>query len=285
MSTPSPTPKPAPAAKAKVPAKPRATRAKAPAKAATPKPAAKPTPPPAPAPVPEPKPEPSSSGSTKALKFSTLVADYCNTHKAQANQWVTAHSRSQDGRVTLTATNAETRETIVLVWDGDTEVYNYPESVYTRETGNVGSWTIRNVSEAGKIVRREVTKGGSGTSARVGRPRSTSSTDKDTESSEAPSRATRTGRSRKSDPNDRPATDLPFALDDPDEVILSMLADKTIKWRAGAVLKTSTVNSKHLKVMTSKNTDTPGRKYIQFAEDDGFKTVYLDKIRKVIDSK
>lgn len=219
---------------------------------------------------------------TKAAKFATFISEYNKSHKAAANQWTVEYNENS-GVVTLTAQNSTNKETIVLVWNGETEVYNYPESVYSRETGNVGEWTIRNVSEARMIVERKVTKGSS-SGKRTGRPRKevAAPAASETDNGAAPSASPKPATSRKrrnvaADEGDRPVTDRPFNLDDPDEVIIATLTGKNVTWRRGAVTLTKAVAGKNIRVEESKKT---GRRMIHFA-DDGFYAVYLDAILKV----
>lgn len=221
---------------------------------------------------------------TKATKFADFIAEHNKalggSKDAKEKHWnvtFSALEKAATPTVQLTAEHPATKSTILLVWNGDTEVYNYPESVFTRDGDNGGEWTIRNVSEARKIVLGEIVKGGTGDGPRRGR--ATRATTPTGEKSTTPARKT---RRTKADPDDRPVTDVPFKLDDPDDVIIELLKGKTIKWRRGAIKMTSKVFPNHLKIEKSKtNAD---RRYIQFADDDGFKTVYLDLITKVLDS-
>ena len=258
-----PAPEPSPEPEVKAPAK--RTR-KAPAKAVEPIPA------PEPEPEPEPTPSPSPIAATKAKRFAEFLAEF-NKGKQQADRWTVAYknlSTSPQPMTELVAEHAKTGQTIVLRWDRESEVYNYYESVYTRTIGNSGEWTIRNVSEARMIVTGKVTKG-SATGRRAGRPRTAAPATAGGEPS-APRRRTRNAD------DDVPRRNVPFNLDDPDDVILATLTGKTITWRRGAIAFKKTVhNSKHLRLEVSPRT---GQKMLHFA-DDQFYTVYLEKILTV----
>lgn len=247
------------------------------AKAAKPKPATarrtRKAPAPAPAePTPEPTPSPSPIAATKAKRFAEFLAEF-NKGKQQADRWTVAYknlSTSPQPMTELVAEHAKTGQTIVLRWDRESEVYNYYESVYTRTIGNSGEWTIRNVSEARMIVTGKVTKG-SATGRRAGRPRTAAPATAGGEPS-APRRRTRNAD------DDVPRRNVPFNLDDPDDVILATLTGKTITWRRGAISYKKVVhNNKHLRLEVSPRT---GQKMLHFA-DDQFYTVYLEKILTV----
>lgn len=217
----------------------------------------------------------------KATKFSDFIDAHNATLTDGKLKWACEISTADSGNeptVRLTARQLHTGQEIFLMWTGQTEVYAYNESNYTRSKGDVqGNWTIRNVSEARKIVKGEVTKG-SATGRKAGRVRKGSTV----ENGSSPS-PTRRSSARDTDDNP-PSSDLPFKLTDADDVILKALAGKTIKWRRGAVMNTSFVAPKQLKMGVGKS--DPNRKYIQFADGSkGFMTVYLDKIRKVLDTK
>lgn len=258
-----PAPEPSPEPEVKAPAK--RTR-KAPAKAVEPIPA------PEPEPEPKPTPEPNLIAATKAKRFAEFLAEF-NKGKQQADRWTVAYknlSTSPQPMTELVAEHAKTGQTIVLRWDRESEVYNYYESVYTRTIGNSGEWTIRNVSEARMIVTGKVTKG-SATGRRAGRPRTAAPATAGGEPS-APRRRTRNAD------DDVPRRNVPFNLDDPDDVILATLTGKTITWRRGAISYKKVVhNNKHLRLEVSPRTS---QKMLHFA-DDQFYTVYLEKILTV----
>ena len=257
--TPEPTPAPEPTPEPEIKAPAKRTR-KAPAKAVEP------------SPEPEPTPSPSPIAATKAKRFAEFLAEF-NKGKQQADRWTVAYknlSTSPQPMTELVAEHAKTGQTIVLRWDRESEVYNYYESVYTRTIGNSGEWTIRNVSEARMIVTGKVTKG-SATGRRAGRPRTAAPATAGGEPS-APRRRTRNAD------DDVPRRNVPFNLDDPDDVILATLTGKTITWRRGAISYKKVVhNNKHLRLEVSPRTS---QKMLHFA-DDQFYTVYLEKILTV----
>lgn len=219
----------------------------------------------------------------KATKFSAFI----DAHNAGLSdgklKWACTISTEESGGepiVKLTAQQLHTGQEIFLMWTGQTEVYAYNESNYTRDKGDVqGIWTIRNVSEGRKIVLGEVTKG-STSGRKAGRTRKV--TEDSSKTTQAPSR--RRNVASASDTDDKPpSADLPFKLTDADDVIIKALAGKTIKWRKGAVMNTNVVSPKQLTIASGKS--DPNRKFIQFAGPKGFMTVYLDKILKVLDTK
>jgi hypothetical protein len=229
----------------------------------------------------------------KARKFEQFIREYnasLNGDDAKKSKWTVSYKAPEDTDViTLTAKHPVTGQQITLVWDNknDSEVYNYPESVYSRSKGdNPGEWTIRNVSEARMIVLGKVTKG-SASGRRGGRPRNAEVADKASQNGDAPAPATtrKRAKSRSADPVDQSDLGLPFNLDDDDETVLKALSGKLIYWRRGAVRMSAEVHPKNLSMKASKNAETPGRRFVQFADNEGFKTVYLDIITKVTDAK
>lgn len=219
----------------------------------------------------------------KATKFSAFIDAHNATVSDGKLKWAVNVSTKDNGgepTVELTAQQLHTGQEIFLMWTGQTEVYAYNESNYTRDKGEVqGNWTIRNVSEARKIVKGEVTKG-SPSGRKAGRTRKVTA---DPVGGKATSSSPARRRNDKDTDDAPPASDLPFKLTDADDVILKALAGKTILWRRGVVKNTNIVSPKQLKIGTGKS--DPNRKFIQFAGPKGFMTVYLDKILKVTDSK
>ena len=217
----------------------------------------------------------------KAQTFATFVEKH-NVNSTDATKHWNVTTVTRNERTTTEASRGD--ETIKLVWNGAGEVYDYPRSEYSRQDQ---TWAIRNVSEARKIVTGLVVKGTStGTKREASRVRTVTSSKMSTDQADDVSASKGKGKRAKSTPDDTetdenaiPKPNLPFKLDDPDDVLRQVFANRTIIYKQGAVRMTKKVeDNNHLRFSISP---TNNRRLIHFAGDK-FWAIYIDIIEKVM---
>lgn len=207
---------------------------------------------------------------TKAANFTDFIIKHNESTKDNSKHWTVKHE-TVNGRVTLTAENGNER--IVLIWDGDSEVYNYPMSNFYR---GEQEWAIRNVSEARKIVSGLTVKGSKTTGTR----RQASPTRTVTKAAAEADDVKPPKKTRKATEDSEPAKPrLPFNLEMSDLEILAVLKNRYLYWKTGFAKKSGkALANQHLQIEVSPRTN---RKLVKFADDEGFKSAYLDAIYEV----
>lgn len=221
----------------------------------------------------------------KAKAFTEFVEKF-NANTTDTDKHWNVLTVTKGDRTTTTAIRND--ETLTLIWFGTGEVYDYPNSAYSRKGTD---WAVRNVSEGRRLINGTASKGTATGTKRESSPKRTVTTtaskaaaEADTDDVPAPAKrkakATRTAKVTDADAPEDTGPKLPFKLDDPDDVILNIVADRYVTWRKGAVKMVRKAHkTQHLKITLSAKRQ--GVRMLNFADDAGFYALDLDNILEV----